>query len=95
MATGSLTNCPWLFQKIIRPLGLQALQALDHLPWPATSEADSWKATQPQQPPPQDNHGVTDSRKPAVKDADFPEAGPEERRLQEAGQDRNHQSYTT
>ena len=96
MATGSLTDCPWLFQKIIRPLGLQAPQALDRLPWPATSEADSRKATQPQQPPPpQDNHGVADSRKPAVKDADFPEAGLEERRLQEAGQDRNHQSYAT
>ena len=44
---------------------------------------------------PQDNHGVADSRKPAVKDADFPEAGLEERRLPEAGQDRNNQSYAT
>ena len=36
---------------------------------------------------------MADSRKPAVKDAASPEAGLEERRLQEAGQDRNHQSY--
>ena len=70
MATGSLTDCPWLFQKIIRPLGLQALQPLDHLPWPATSEADSRKAAQPQQPPPRDNRGVADSRKPASKSTD-------------------------
>ena len=27
MATGSLTDYPWLFRKFIRPLGLQALQA--------------------------------------------------------------------
>ena len=70
MATGSLTDCPWLFQKIIRPLGLQALQALDHLPWPATPEADSREAAQPQQPPPQGIRGVADSKKPASKSAD-------------------------
>ena len=74
MATGSLTDCPWLFQKIIRPLGLQALQALDYLPWPATSEADSRKATQPQQPPPQDNHGMADTPESAMKNADSPES---------------------
>ena len=94
MATGSLTDCPWLFQKIIKPLGLQALQASDHLPWPATSEVDSRKAAASATSP-RDNDGVADSGKPAVKDADFPEAGPEERRFQEAGQDRNHQSYAT
>ena len=70
MATGSLTDYPWFFRKIIRPLGLQALQALDHLPWPATPEADSREAAQPQQPPPQDIRGVADSRKPASKSAD-------------------------
>ena len=37
---------------------------------------------------------MADSRKPAIEDADFSEAGHEERRLQEAGQDRNHQSHT-
>ena len=53
-------------------------------------EGDPASATSPQ-----DNHGVADSRKPAVEDADSPETGLEERRLQEAGQDRNHQSYAT
>ena len=70
MATGSLTDYPWLFGKFIRPLGLQALQALGRLPWPATSEADSRKATQPRATSPQDDYGVADSKKPAKKDAD-------------------------
>ena len=73
MATGSLTDCPWLFQKIIRPLGLQAFQALGRLPRPVTSKADSRKATQPQRPPLQDNHGMADSPEPAMKNADSPE----------------------
>ena len=73
MATGSLTDCPWLFQKIIRPLGLQAFQALGRLPRPVTSKADSRKATQPQRPPLQDNHGMADSREPAIEDIDSPE----------------------
>ena len=70
MATGSLTDCPWFFKKIMRPSGLRALRALGRLPWPATSEADSRKATQPRATSPQDDYGVADSKKPAKKDAD-------------------------
>ena len=84
MATGSLTDYPWFFRKIIRPLGLQALQALDRLPWPASPEADSREAAQPQQPPPTGH----------PRGGRLQEAGLEERRLQEAGRDHNHQSYT-
>ena len=103
MATGSLTDCPWLFQKIIRPLGLQALQALGRLPWPATPEADSRKATQPQRPPPRTTTGwptpgsrLRKDRLPKAghEERRVPRAGHEERRLQEAGQDRTHQNYT-
>ena len=54
---GNLTDCPWLFRKLSDHLGLQAFQALGRLPWPATSEADSRKATQPQQPPPRTTTG--------------------------------------
>ena len=67
---GSLTDYPWFFRKIIRPLGLPTLQALGPLPWLATSEADSRKAAQPQATsPPQDNRRVANSRKPASKGA--------------------------
>ena len=43
---------------------------LGRLPRPATTKADSRKATQLQQPLPWDDYGVADSRKPAKKSAD-------------------------
>ena len=67
---GSQTDYPWFFRKIIRPSGLQALQALGRLPWPATSEADSRKATQPHLLLPRMTNRVADFKKPAKKDAD-------------------------
>ena len=47
MATGSLTDSPWLFKNY------RADQAFKHpkhraaFPWPAISQADYWKATRP------------------------------------------------
>ena len=73
MATGSLTDYPWLFQKIIRPLGLQAFQALGRLLRPATSEDRLSEGDPASATSPQDNHGMADSRKPAIENADSPE----------------------
>ena len=70
MATGSLTDYPWLFRKFLRPLGLQALQAFGP-PSPAGYHQRRLSEGDPASPtPPYGDYGVTDSKKPAEKDAD-------------------------
>ena len=92
MATGSLTDSPWLLKKLSGHLSLQAFEALGRLP-PADhprgrlSEGDPVPETFPKKATKWPTPG---SR--LQKDR-LPKAGHEERRLQEAGQDRTHQNY--
>ena len=79
MATGSLTDYPWLFKNY------RAIEAFKHtkhraaFPWPAIPRADSQKATQSQKPSPRKlregrlqeaGPKRADSQKPAMKNTD-------------------------
>ena len=68
MATGSLTDCPWLFKNLSGHLGLQAFKALGRLPGrlplkPTLRRRPSLRNL------PQDNYEVADSMKPATENA--------------------------
>ena len=92
MTTGSLTDSPWPLKKLTVHLSLQAFEALGRLPlagYPRgrLSEGDPVPETFPKKATKWPTPG---SR--LQKDR-LPKAGHEERRLQEAGQDRTHQNY--
>ena len=65
MATGSLTNYPWLFKKLSGQLSPQAFGALGRLPRGPTLRRRPSLSNLPQ-----DNYEMADSRKPAIEDAD-------------------------
>ena len=89
MATGSLTDSPWLFKNY------QAIQAFKHtkhraaFPRPTIPRADFPKATQSETFPKKATRCPTPGSRP--QEDRLPEAGLEECRLPEAGQDRTHQ----
>ena len=72
MATGSLTDCPWLFRKNYQAFGPPSTPSIgppslagylgSRLPEGGPASSDL---------PPQDNRGVADSKEPASKSADY------------------------
>ena len=73
MATGSLTDYPWLFKKLSGHLSLQAFKALGRLPPGRLPQEPTLRRRPILSNPPQENYEMADSRKPAIENADSPE----------------------
>ena len=90
MATGSLTDSPWLFEKLSGRSGLQASKTQGRLPLVGYLTGRLPEGDPTSKNLPEDNHKMADSQKPAIS-RPTPRSRPQEDRLPEAGQDCTHQ----